>query len=408
MIPLCRLTLLLLLLPLSLLAAPQEERMGAHLGYPACESVVDRIECRVGSFSKPHGRQVMRSESFTPLKTRTENSITPLRNEKLYQRLDAYLREQRTTGLLIIKNGEILFERYQYARDKTMQMRSFSMSKTIIALLIGVALEKGIIQSLDDVVEKYYPALDDSAFGATTIRNLLQMSSGVRFAEDYSFNQKSDFFKFNQQLRNSKGEAGEAAKAFRLFNEREYPQGLRFRYSSIETALLCKVLTQATQRTITELTREWLWNPMGAESDAFWLISAAERTENCGGGFYATLRDYGRLGILMTNDGKRDDIQVIPKEFLFMATDASQQRVAFKPRRATSFFGYGFQTWLFPNKTRTFALLGIYGQSLFAQPATGLVMVETGAYELASDNYSFRKKLQLWASVLDGLGGQND
>ena len=382
--------------------------MGARLGYPACQSVVTRIECRVGSFSNPHGRRVTRSERPTQLKTNTESAITQLGNEKLYQRLNSYLREQHTTGLLIIKNGEILFERYQYARDKTMQMRSFSMSKTIVALLIGVALEKGIIQSLDDVVAKYYRALDNSAFGATTIRNLLQMSSGVRFIEDYSFNRNTDFVKFNQQLSNSNGMEDGAAQAFRLFNEREFPQGHRFRYSSIETALLCKVLTHATQRTITELTHEWLWNPMGAESDAFWLVSTAERGENCGGGFYATLRDYGRLGVLLANDGRRDELQVLSEQYLLMATDASQQREAFKPRRATSFFGYGFQTWLFPNKTRTFALLGIYGQSIFVQPATGLIMIETGAYEFASDNYSLRKKLQLWASVLEGLGGLKD
>ena len=382
--------------------------MGASLGYPACGSVVARVECRVGSFSKPRGSPVTRSQNPTQLTKNLRKSSKPQRTDQLYQRIDAYLREQRTTGLLIIKNGDIIFEGYQYARDEAMQMRSFSMSKTIIALLIGVALENGVIQSLDDVVAKYYTALDHSAFGKTTIRNLLQMSSGVRFLEDYSFDRNTDFIKLNQQLSNNKHGADGAAVAFRQFNEREFPQGQRFRYSSIETALLCRVLMQASNRTITDLTHEWLWKPMGAESDAFWLLSGAERTENCGGGFYATLRDYGRLGVLLANDGRRGELQVISNDYLLMATDASRQREAFKPRRATDFFGYGFQTWLFPTNTRTFALLGIYGQSIFIQPATGIVMVETGAYEYPSDNSSLRRKLQLWASVLAAHGGLND
>jgi CubicO group peptidase (beta-lactamase class C family) len=390
------------------MAAPAEEQMGASLGYPACESVVTRIECRVGSFSKPRGNPVTRSQNPTQLTTNLGQSSALQRTDQLYQRITAYLREQRTTGLLIIKSGAIVFEGYQYARDEAMQMRSFSMSKTIIALLIGVALEQGVIQSLDDVVAKYYTALDDSAFGKTTIRNLLQMSSGIRFHEDYSFDRNTDLVKFHQQLSNSRQGTNSAAAAFRQFNEREFPQGQRFRYSSIETALLCRVLMQASNRTITDLTHEWLWKPMGAESDAYWLLSGAERTENCGGGFYATLRDYARLGLLLANNGRRGEHQIISNDYLLMATDASRQREAFKPGRATAFFGYGFQTWLFPTNTRTFALLGIYGQSIFIQPATGIVMVETGAYEHPSDNYSLRRKLQLWTSVLAANGGLID
>lgn len=398
----------LFLWPLLLKAAPDELKMGRLDGYPVCQSIVTRMECRVGSFSHPKGRKVAKSNHVKPLKNKFHNKQEINNFNYFNDYLATYLNEQKTTGILIIKNGEIIFEKHQYGRDKSMPMRAFSMSKSIIAMLIGIAYQKGFIHSLDDVASKYYADLEGSEYGATTIRNLLQMSSGVKFAEDYSGSKETDFAKFNQALNNASQSNRNAAEAFTKFNQREYEQGTRFNYASIETELLCRVLTSSTRSTVSALTEQWLWKPMGAESEGYWLLNGAESEENCGGGFLATVRDYGRLGILLANNGMVGDLEVISREYLLMATDAKSQRNAFKPRRATSYLGYGYQTWIFPMEARTFGLIGIYGQSLFVQPASGIVMVETGAYDLPSDQKALRKKMQLWKFTLDTLGGYSN
>src|SRR5262249_26729738 len=131
------------------------------------------------------------------------------------------------------------------------------------------------------------------------------------------------------------------------FHERLAPAGEKFKYSTAETTVLGYVLTRATKKNLTELTTQWLWQPMGAESDAAWNF-AVDGVEQAGAGFNATLRDYGRLGLLLANDGRSGDKQIIPRIYLVEATDAAAQSEAFRPRRATPYFGYGYQFWLYP------------------------------------------------------------
>ena len=400
------LTVFLTLCSLCAEAAPEEERMGLSLAYPACQSVVTRMECRVGSFSSPRGNKVPRAERVLPLSPMTSppNIFYMQGNRRVS--IEQYFSAQKTTGLLVLKNNQIVFEAYQYARRSDMPMRSFSMSKTIIAILVGIAHEKKIINSLDDLASKYYGEINGSAYGATTIRNLLRMSSGVKFDEDYDLEPQSDLMKFNIRLNDpNKGKQG-PIEAFNLFNVRQAQQGTIFHYASIENAVLTRVLTHATKRSITQLTKEWLWDHIGAESDAFWLTSPADKVENGAGGFYATVRDWGRLGLLLANDGKVGEVQIVPREYLIQATDPEHQDELFKPRHATNYFGYGFQTWIFPMKERSFAMLGIYGQSVFVQPRSGIVMVETSVYDHPSGDSMLRAKFDMWKGILVALGGE--
>ncbi len=401
-------TILLLLCSLLAKAAPEEERMGILQAYPACQSIVTRMECRVGSFSSPRGSKVRRADRAQELSFMTSPPAIFYRQGNTRIDIEKYFSSQKSTGLLILKNNQIVFEAYQYGRRSDMPMRSFSMSKTIIALLIGIAHEKKLIESLDDEASKYYTDLDGSAYGSTTIRNLLRMSSGVKFDEDYSLGANSDLMKFYVRLNNPNAGRQGPAEAFRLFNVRQAQQGTKFQYASIENAVLTRVLTHATNRSITQLTQEWLWEPIGAESDAYWLTSPADNVENGAGGLYATVRDWGRLGLLLANNGKRGDVQIVPLEYLMQATDPQKQDDLFKPRHATSYFGYGYQTWIFPMKERSFALIGIYGQSVFVQPRSGIVMVETSVYDHASGDSMLRAKLDMWKGILLALGGNPD
>jgi CubicO group peptidase (beta-lactamase class C family) len=181
-------------------------------------------------------------------------------------------------------------------------------------------------------------------------------------------------------------------------------------YASAETEVLGRVLAGATGRTVADLTSDWLWQHLGAEHDAFWVL-ARGGSERASGYFNAGLRDWGRLGLLLAHGGKgpgpeSSATQVVPQTYLMDATDAARQPAAFQPRKATPYHGYGYQFWLLPMRTRTFALQGVHGQAVYVQPDSGIVMVQTAAYEGASGRQApFAERDALWRGVLQALGG---
>jgi CubicO group peptidase (beta-lactamase class C family) len=196
----------------------------------------------------------------------------------------------------------------------------------------------------------------------------------------------------------------------RSISERHAPSGQKFVYASAESEVLGRVLAGASGRSVADLTSEWIWQPLGAEQDAFWVLSR-DGQERTSGYFNATLRDWGRLGWMMAQDGRVADRQVVPRDYVLTATDPQQQPEAFRPRKATPYFGYGFQFWLFPLRDRTFGFQGVHGQSVFVQPSTGIVMVQTAVYEAASghqDPAPYLERNAFWFGVLESLGGHTD
>lgn len=401
-----RIALTLLSFSLNIYAAPDEERMGKASGYPACTPSLIRMECRVGYLSFPHGRRIEPSTTPNLLQREPYPPKITYRWGLFSYTAEEYFESQKATGLLILKNGKIIFEGYQYGRQPANLFLSQSMSKTVTALLIGIAKDKGHIKSLDDVASIYFPEVAGTAYGETTIRNLLRMSSGVRFQETYSWSPDSDLMRFIQLISNGGNQSMVNASAH--FNVRDFDQGTRFNYAGSETEILARVLSRATGKNLTELTRDWLWEPMGAEFPSYWRYPMmGDGIETAAGGFYASLRDWGRLGNLLANDGRQNTKQLISQEYLLDATDVANQPSNFKPRVATNYFGYGFQTWLFPMKKRTFAFQGIYGQSIYVQPESGVVMVQTSAYDNPSGDPMNRAKLEFWKAVLNQLGGDS-
>jgi CubicO group peptidase (beta-lactamase class C family) len=363
-------------------AAPDEDVLGKASGYPIGRRASWFFDesVRVGSFSNldrllPH-YTLTKAASPLPLpKTASEPRIE-YRFENRTLTLDDFLARQRITGLLVIKDGEILLERYQYDRTPAHRFVSHSMAKSIVSMAVGMALAEGKIASLDDLVSKYVPKLAGSPYGETSIRNVLRMSSGVPFNEVYDG--KDDLTRFSI-LRGSQG----SIEALRAFGSREVEQGTRFHYASSETVILAVLLRAVTGTTLSEYLTGRLWQPMGAGADATWVRSR-DGLEIASGSFNAVLRDYGRLGVLLANDGAVGDKQVVPKDYLLEATDWHRQPDAFAPRKATSYFGYGYQFWTYPGEKRRFALLGVYGQSIFVDPELKLVMVITAAAKNAS------------------------
>jgi CubicO group peptidase (beta-lactamase class C family) len=363
-------------------AAPDEELLGKARGYPVGTRANWFFDegVRVGSFSHldeilPH-YTLNKAQSPLPLAKAATEVKLGYRFENQAWTLEDFLAHQRVTGLLVIKDGAVLFERYQYDRKPADRFISHSMAKSIVSLGVGMAVAEGKIASLDDLVSKYVPKLAGSAYGETTIRNVLRMSSGVKFSEAYDGNDDLTRFVIARSREGS-------IAALREFNTREAEQGTRFHYASSETMVLTVLLHAVTGTTLSEYLTARLWQPIGAEGDATW-IKGADGTESGFGNFNATLRDYGRLGMMLANDGVVGGKQIVPKDYLLDATDWRRQPPAFQPRKATPYFGYGFQFWPFPGEKRRFALLGVYGQSIFVDPELKLVMVVTAVAKNAS------------------------
>jgi CubicO group peptidase (beta-lactamase class C family) len=289
--------------------------------------------------------------------------------------LTDYLSRNPVTGLLIAKDDQILFEHYQYGRTDLDRFNSGSMAKSITAMLIGIAIAEGAIKSVDDTAETYVPGFKATEYGGTPIRDLLHMSSGVDFGE--SRDGGRDLDRLWDDMVNGgwifrKGTVGSIVQ----FNRRIAPPGTRFSYASIEPDVLGVVLHHAVNKSASDYLREKVWEPIGAEADAQWLVDA-EGFELAHGFFNAVLRDYARLGRLLAHDGLWDGKPIIPAQWMIDATTVRTSDTYLAPGQATPGFGYGYLLWLFPGSRRQFALLGDPGQRICVDPVSKLVMVQT-------------------------------
>ena len=388
----------LALLPALARGAPDELALGKAEGYPIC-GPAPRIEtrCLVGELSRRDevypSRKVAKGDSALPLKrTEPEPSIR-FRFRGEIAGLDDYLSRHRTTALVILKRDTLVAERYQYERTPAHRMTSMSMAKTIVAMLVGIAIAEGRIGSIDDLAQKYVPELEGSPYGETPIRHLLSMSSGVRFIENYSGH--DDVATLARLSLLGESEGGAATLAPFRDRDRDRKPGERFHYASSETQVLGLVLRATTGMPLADYLSERIWKPMGAEADASWLVDKGG-FEAAFTGFNATVRDYARFGLLLANDGRRGREQLIPAEWVRAAT--TPPAGSFAPGRTGNLLGYGYQTWLLPGPTRQFVLRGVRGQALFVDPVHKIVMVRTAAGAIGDPG--FMELLALWDGVV--------
>ena len=368
-------------------SAPDDWKLGRAEGYPVgtARTWFTDESVRVGSFSAQgeipgiaNGRAHALAPATRPMPLPVAKSEPAYRwriGEERDLTVDGYLARQRVMGLLIVKDGVVQVERYQYGRTAQHRFTSMSMAKSITSLAVGMALAERRIASIDDKAAKYVPSLKGTLIGGTSIRHLLRMATGAKFTEEYDG--RDDSVRFNGAMIRDGIE-----KALATVGNREVPAGTKFSYASVNTHALGAVVKGATGMTLSQYLEPRLWQAIGAETSALWR---ADRTglEIAGGHFNATLRDYARLGIVLANDGKRPDLPdrapLVPLDYLLDATDWHRVPPAFRPGRATPYFGYGYQFWLFPGERRRFALLGVYGQMIFVDPQAKLVMVQVTA-----------------------------
>jgi CubicO group peptidase (beta-lactamase class C family) len=363
---------LLIVFSSGVFSAPDEVQLGKNEGYPVCAIRLGQDRCLVGAlsrFDQLYGGRTVAHGTARPLKRDDKSAAL---------NADAWMAANRNTGLLVMKGDTILAERYNYDRKASDRFQSFSMAKTVVAMLVGIALDEKKIASIDDMAAKYVPELKGQPLGETSLRHLLTMSSGVQFREDYDG--KDDVNVLARKTIGKQGPGG--ADTVDGFNKRVRPAGEKFYYSSAETQVLGLVLRAAVGKPLAEYLSERIWQPMGAEADATWLIDA-------GGyelgymGINATLRDWGRLGVLLANYGAVDGKQIIPAAWVKAATTPESPHL--RPGVATFRNGYGYQTWVIDIEGK-FALLGVRGQGVLIDPVTKVVVVHTAVHGNPRDN----------------------
>lgn len=279
---------------------------------------------------------------------------------KLPVDVDAYMAGQRSAALLIVHDGKLRLERYGLGFDGDGRWTSFSVAKSITSTLVGAALRDGHLRSMDDKVSDYLPEMKGSAYDDVSIRQLLTMTSGVRWNEDYA-DPGSDVARFNKH----QPEPGaDALVSYLRRLPREAPPGSRWNYSTGETNLVCVLVSRATRRPLSDYLAEKIWKPAGMEQQATWILNRSGQ-EISGCCLQAAARDFARFGMFALDGARVEGKSIVPDGWLAEAT--STRTGIGQPGR-----GYGYQWWTYDDGS--YAARGIFGQGLFLDPKRRLVI----------------------------------
>lgn len=296
---------------------------------------------------------------------------------KLTSYVDAYMAGQRSAALLILHDGKLRLERYGLGFDATGRWTSFSVAKSFTSTLVGAAMKDGFIKSLDDKVSLYIPDLKGSAYDEVSVRQLLTMTSGVKWNEDYS-DPQSDVAKFN----NHKPEEGvDALVSYMRKLPRDVPAGTRWLYSTGETNLVGTLVQQATGKPLATYLAEKVWGPAGMEQQGTWILSKTGQ-EIGGCCIQASPRDYARMGQFILSGAMAGGKSIVPDGWW---ADATTKRADIGQAGR----GYGYQWWTYDDGS--FSARGIFGQGIFIDPKRKLVIVSNanwagGARDLEASN----------------------
>ena len=302
--------------------------------------------------------------------------------------VETFLQETDTVALLVLDRGAIVHEQYRLTGGVDVTWLSMSVAKSFVSALVGIALHEGAFESVEIPVTDVVPSLEGSAYEGVAIRDILQMSSGARWNEDYS-DPESDINRFGRIFA-----LGGSINEFAASLTNELPPGTFNRYNSTDTQVLGMLLVETTAQSITEYMRVKLWEPMGAESHAYWLLDG-EGMEMAFGGLNATARDYAKLGELYRLGGARNGVQIVPAEWIeeSLATDAPHL-VPGANAASDNDLGYGYQWWIPAGDRGEFMAIGVYNQFVYVDPTAGVVITKLSAnrdYGMTTDESSYRE-----------------
>ena len=284
--------------------------------------------------------------------------------------LDDYMASQRTAGLVIVQDGKIRLERYGQDFSVDGRWTSFSVAKSFTSTLVGAAIQDGYIKSLDDKVSQYIPDLQGSAYDDVTVAQLLTMSSGVKWDEDYE-NPQSDVALFN----NAKPEPGmDATVSYMRKLPRAHAPGTVWRYNTGETNLIGVLVTSATGMPLAKYLQDRIWHPAGMAGTGTWLLGKTGH-EIAGCCLQAATRDFARFGLFVLANGNVNGKQIVPVDWF-------DQAIHKKMDIGVPGKGYGFQWWTYD--TGSVAAQGIFGQGIFIDPTRRLVIASNSNWTRAN------------------------
>jgi CubicO group peptidase (beta-lactamase class C family) len=318
--------------------------------------------------------------------------------------LSDYMARRRTDGLLILKRGEVALERYGIGSGPESRGTSWSTAKSMTSTLVGAALHDGAIGSLDDRCDLYLPRLRGSAYEGVTVRNVLRMCSGVAWNE--KDDAQADAGRLQQALASRR--PGSVLDLLCTL-PRAQPQGAVFNYSTVESYLLGAVVAAATGRTLAEYCAETVWGPAGMEADGYWALEAEDGQELGGAGVSACLRDVGRFGLLVLEDGEAfSGRRVLPLGWRDLAGQPDSAPTAFGRLMPSSRAGYGYQWWAPPHgptgiHAGAFVAIGACGQYIYVNPAEQVVVAVQSAWRQHQDNDAEAETFTLFGAAVRAL-----
>ncbi|MDN5216646.1 serine hydrolase [Fulvivirgaceae bacterium BMA12] len=303
-----------------------------------------------------------------------------------------------TDGLLIIHHDTIVFEQYSNGFSETDHHISWSMSKSFISALFGIAISEGKIKSIEQTVTEYLPELKGTGYDGVRIKDVLQMSTGVGFNEDYGdFN--SDINRMGRYLA-----LGMSMDDFAASLKRERTPGTYNHYVSVNTHVLGMILKRVTGQSIAQYMEERLWQKIGAESDGYWIVDDTGM-EFVLGGLNLIMRDYAKIGQLYLDSGRWQGQQIVPESWVLASITPDAPHLIPGSPNSNRPSGYGYQWWIPEGGDDEFLAQGIYNQFIYVDPDKALVLVKL------SSNYRFKKEkissrnitLSFFRTIAEGL-----
>ena len=300
--------------------------------------------------------------------------------------LEDYIQAFKVAGLIVIRDGKILHESYNFGNNEESKWVSFSVTKSVTSMLLGAAMKDGFINSVNDPIVSYLPQLKNSHYDRVSIKQILHMSSGVDWNEDYN-DPSSDV------------SIASAYNSLKLYNYlrtlgTSSEPGAKFNYNTAETNLIGGLVRSATSYNLSNYLEQKIWQPFGMEFDAYWVLDYDHKEELGGCCINATLRDYARIGIFAMNNGILENgINVLPREWMQQSTSPSPNLEY-----------YGYQWWLDGSNYNSFYADGIFGQFIWIDPDSKTVVAMHSAREDADvSSYAGGHRLNFMISLFQEI-----
>lgn len=284
-----------------------------------------------------------------------------------------FLQRTDTSALLILQNGRIQFEKYWLTGGENVQWMSMSVAKSFISALVGIAIRDSHINNIEEAISDYVPELKNSPYNNVRIKDVLQMSSGASWNEDYS-DPESDINRWAKIFA-----LGGSFDEFIQTLSDDFKPGTRNHYNSMDTQALGMLVNRATGKTITNYMTEMLWHPMGASNEGYWLLDS-EGMEMAFAGLNITARDYAKFGELYRLDGKLNGQQIVPESWVKDSITPDGPHLTPGNNPLSDYpLGYGYQWWVPGGDKGEFMAIGVYNQMIYVAPESNMVIVKLSA-----------------------------